>query len=190
MITVYGDAESFYSTREGYTLRKMTPIEYILDPRLETIGWSVAVDDAPAQWLPGDEFQEFLSAHDPATMRFVSHNALFDACILAWRYNYHPRLLVDTMSMARALVSHITPRGSVSLDNIGNLFGYQKGTTVHKVDGMTEAMIRQSGLYAQYVAYGLNDVEICRAIYLELAPSFPAASMAWKIRRTLQRSWA
>src|SRR5204862_392287 len=46
------DAETFFSTQ--YSLRKMTPPEYILGSEYETIGWGVKIDNRPPVWLEGD----------------------------------------------------------------------------------------------------------------------------------------
>lgn len=173
MLTIFADAESYYD--KIYSLRNMTPAEYILDARWETIGWSVAEDDGPPFWLEGDEFHDYLRRLGTTNFRFVTHNALFDACIVAWRYGVYPRLCVDTMSMSRALLSHVLPGGRVSLENVGSFLGVGvKGKTVHKVQGMRLADIKRAGLYPSYQAYGLDDVKICRGIYRHLAPSFPA----------------
>ena len=173
MLTIYADAESFYS--KEYSLRKMTPPEYILGAQWETIGWGVAENNDKPFWLEGDEFETYLKGLRHTPYRLVTHNALFDASIIGWRYGLYPTLCVDTMSMARALLSHVLPRGSVSLENVGNYLSVgQKGHTVHNVVGMGLEAIKQAGLYMLYVAYCLNDVEICRAIYKQLAPSFPA----------------
>lgn len=49
------DFETFY-TKE-YSLRNMTPIEYVLDPRFELIGCAVIEDGGDPFWVNGDSFQ-------------------------------------------------------------------------------------------------------------------------------------
>lgn len=174
MLTIFADAESYYD--KVYSLRNMTPAEYILDPRWETIGWSVAENDCDPFWLEGDEFADYLCRLGTTNFKLVTHNALFDACIVAWRYGVYPRLCVDTMSMARALLSHVLPGGRVSLENVGSFLGVGiKGKTIHNAVGRHLADIKADGVfYRQYMAYGIGDVKICRGIYRHLAPSFPA----------------
>ena len=48
------DAETFYCSKTGYTLSKMTAEEYVRDPRFELIGFSVAPLGAAPQWYSGD----------------------------------------------------------------------------------------------------------------------------------------
>jgi len=172
MLTIYADVESFYS--KEYSLQRLTPPEYVLGAEWETIGWGVAEDNGTPFWLEGDQFQDYLSRLGATNFRLVTHNALFDACVIGWRYGVYPRLCVDTMSMARALLSHKLPRGSVSLENVGEyLQAGVKGDAVRSVLGMHLADIKAAGLYERYTAYCLNDVSMTRNIYKALAPSFP-----------------
>ena len=51
---------------------------------------------------PRNQTAEFLAQYNWADSYMLAHNALFDATILAYRFNIHPKLLLDTLSMARA----------------------------------------------------------------------------------------
>ncbi|WP_162009747.1 DNA polymerase [Methylocystis heyeri] len=176
MRKLFADAESYYDTKTGYSLSKLTPPEYILDARWETIGWSIAIDDSFPVWMEGDELrdfinEEFVSKNEP--FMFISHNALFDALILSMRYGIVPAALADTLSMSRALISHKLPRGSVSLKNVGAYFGLEKGDEVVNMNGLRLAQIKASGRYEAYQSYGKQDTAICREIFRNLAPAFP-----------------
>lgn len=152
----------------------MTPVEYILDAQWQTIGCAVIEGDGAPFWLEGDTIADYLHKLSVETCRVVSHNALFDMSILAYRYQLYPRLSVDTMSMARALLSHILPGGSVSLDKVGQTLGVgEKGTALQNVAGLSLEQMKQTRLYEPLVDYALNDVAMCRGIYKKLAPSFP-----------------
>jgi hypothetical protein len=167
------DFETFY-TKE-YSLRNMTPIEYVLDPRFELIGCAVIEDGGDPFWVDGDKFQAYLSRLDPSDTMMISHNALFDMCITGWRFKYVPRLMVDTMGMARALLQYRIPTGNVSLSACAMALELGvKGDTLTKVEGMNAAAIRSAGLWDAYVNYSLNDVELCKGIYERLKPRFPA----------------
>jgi DNA polymerase len=177
------DFETFYSTKLGYTLKKMTPVEYILDERFECIGCAV-IDKGRGSnfhdpyWVEGGlEFKAFLMRlkqrqENGEKIVALSHNALFDMCVLAWRYGFIPDLMVDTMGMSQAL---LYPKvGRVSLAMISNYLGLgQKGDTVVRVDGMTLADIKAAGLYQRYAQYSLNDAVLCEQIFQRLAPEFP-----------------
>jgi len=174
MKTITVDYETFYDNE--YSLRKMTPVEYILDPRFEVIGVAVKDDDF-ARWMEPDQWREYLATLPPK-VTMVSHNALFDACITAWHFNYVPTLMVDTLGMARAWVGHKLK--SLSLANVALHFGIGvKGDTVHKVVGMNAAAIKASGLYGEYAQYACNDADLCYTIYRAMiVEGFPAREIA------------
>jgi hypothetical protein len=171
------DYETFYS--KDYSLRKMTPVEYVLDPRFECIGAAVKRGlDAPSVWIDGPDLQEFFDDLDPNVTCLVSHNALFDMCITAWVYDFVPRLMVDTLGLARATLAHKLK--SLSLASVAAELGAGiKGGTVHKVIGMSGAAIKASGLYQEYTEYAKNDADLCAIIYRELVINqrFPASEL-------------
>jgi len=163
------DFETFYSSE--YTLKKMDPPSYILDPRFEAIMLGVARGFSdPPYIVDGPDIPSFLHSLPP-NVAMCSHNALFDLAILSWRYGYVPRLIIDTYALARTLLGHALKY--LSLGKIAEHIGLQKGDMVHKVINMTRADIIASGLWDQEVAYCLNDTAICRAIFLHLLPNLP-----------------
>lgn len=181
MRTFTVDVESYYD-RE-YSLRRMSPVEYILDPRWETIGWAVKDGDKPSKWLTHAQFVQFIGVLKqlPDKVALVSHNALFDMCVLAWRYGYVPDLMIDTLAMARATLQH--GLRSLSLDSVAtHLKLGVKGNTVHKVQGMSLEAIKQAGFYDEYAEYSRGDADLCWGIYRKLtdpagAYRFPASEV-------------
>jgi len=162
------DYETYYS--QEYSLRRMTPVQYVLDPRFEAIGCAVKEENEEAYWVDGADLPHFFADLDPNDTCFISHNALFDMCINAWRYNFVPRLMIDTLGVARATMGHRLK--SLSLEKVALELGIgTKGSTVHKVVGMNAVAIKQAGLYDQYVRYAINDAELCYAIYDKLVRS-------------------
>ena len=158
MEVIFLDFETYYS--KDYSLRKMTPVEYILDPRFEVIGCAIkrGINGAPF-WLTGDELAAFFAGLDPKVTCTVTHNALFDMCIVAWRYNFVPRLMVDTLGVARACLGHELK--SLSLDSVArHLKLGVKGQALGKVVGMNALAIHQAGLYQELVDYALHDVQL------------------------------
>lgn len=169
MKTIFIDYETFYSNE--YSLRKMTPVEYVLDPRFECIGAAIKEGvDGESYWVDGDDLPHFFKDNKPEHTALVSHNALFDACITAWKYNYVPKLTVDTLGIARATLGHRLK--SLSLANVALELGIgAKGDTIHKVIGMNAAAIKAAGLYDSYIQYALNDADLCAEIYRKLVLS-------------------
>ena len=158
------DYETYYD--QEYSLRKMTPVEYILDPRFEVICCAVKVGDDKPFWLTEKELHVYLAGL-PEKVIVISHNALFDMCILAWKFDYIPAMMIDTLGMSRAWLG--AKLRSLSLDSVARHLGLGiKGGTVHKVMGMSLAAIKASGFYDAYAEYSCNDAELCWQIYRTL----------------------
>jgi len=103
MDTIACDFETFYS-RE-YSLSKMTTEEYIRDPRFQVIGVSVKVNEGDTGWFSGTakETLAFLRQYDWENSAMIAHNTLFDGAIMSWRCGIRPKVLIDTLSMSRAM---------------------------------------------------------------------------------------
>jgi hypothetical protein len=97
------DFETYYSNE--FSLTKQTTEEYIRSDLFETIGVSVKVDDAPAEWFSGThaEIKNWLQQFAWDKSLALAHNTMFDGAILSWVFDIHPNALADTLSMARAV---------------------------------------------------------------------------------------
>lgn len=174
MEIIFGDAETYYS--EEYSLRRMSSAEYILDPRFCLNGIAIAEGNGAPRFMEHEKFKAYLASKDPNNCTFVSHNALFDACILGWRYHFVPALMVDTMTMSAALLKHKTK--SISLDTISQHLGIgEKGKVLEKVKGMHAADIKAADLWLDYATYGIDDMNKCREIFKKLMPIFPKSEL-------------
>jgi hypothetical protein len=176
LLKVFGDFETYYE-RTVYSLsgvNALSPAEYILDRRFEMLGCGIAVDNNPPKFMPREESIAFLrSLKEPYA--FISHNALFDAVILALRYDVHPDILIDTLGMARALLLYKIPSGRVSLAKVLEFLQFEaKGDTIKQMSGLHFDDIQHvPDLWMQFVAYTLRDVNGCREIFNQLSPMFP-----------------
>jgi hypothetical protein len=174
------DFETYYD--KEYSLKKMAPVEYILDPRWETIGCAFQEgfhNDANRYWAEGPDVQRALMQYDPEDTVTVCYNALFDNCILAWRYGFVPKLMVDMMGVSRATLGHLLR--SLSLESVALHLGVGvKGGAVKRAAGMHLADLKQQGdFYLEYVAYAMNDVGMLLGAYDKLVRSgkFPASEL-------------
>ena len=164
------DAETYYD--KEYSLRKMTPPEYVLDPRFELICVAAQVDDGPIQFVDGPDFAKWLEQYPADQTIMLAFNSLFDQCIAAWRYHYVPARMIDGLGMARCLLGHKLRR--LSLDAVSkHLDAGVKGDAVHTVVGMRRQDIINAGLWSAYAEYNKQDVRLLRTIFNKLAPSFP-----------------
>ena len=167
LITV--DLETFY-TKE-YSLSKMSVEQYINDPRFEVIGVSVKVDNNPAEWYSGDfeQTKDWLESFNIEDATLLAHNTLFDYTILNWRFEIKPKLLLDTLSMARAV--HGTEVGG-SLKALSEHYGIgAKGTEV--LDAIDKRRKDFSPYELErYGDYCKNDVELTYKLFKHLVPHF------------------
>jgi len=184
MRLLYLDFESYYD--QEYSLRKMTPAEYILDPRWETHMMGAAVDDGPVEIISAEAIPQFLSAFPYKETITTTYNALFDNCILAWRYGYVPERMIDAMGMVRMLRGHVLK--GVSLETTADYFHLPaKGHEIAKVKGLRRAAIMGNPvLWAQYQDYCRHDVYLMRAIFNRLAPEMPPSQ--WKVMDLVLRA--
>jgi len=172
MKILFADYETYYDA--DYTLTRMTPAEYVLDPRFESLGCAFCREDGKAYWVDGPDLDAFFAGVPWDDVMFVSHNALFDACILGWRYHVKPRAFGDTLAMARAVTYHKT--GRVSLGKLAEHYGLPaKGTATQRTKGRNFWSIKaMPAMYDELVDYAKDDVEKCRWLFFKtLEEGFP-----------------
>ena len=172
MKLLFLDFETYYD-RE-YSLRKMTPPEYILDSRFEVICCAVAEGTEPSRVIDGPEFGAWLSQYDPDDTATVTFNALFDNAILAWRYGFVPKQIYDTMAMARALYGH-----EIEQSNLRYLLKHfnspwAKGTAIENMIGVHRADLEHRLLQKRdFWNYANIDNEGNRWLYAKLRKELP-----------------
>jgi DNA polymerase len=170
MRTFILDAETYYS--KEYSLSKMTPAEYILDPQFELTGLAVKELGQQPYWIEGPDAEAFFRELDPEQTTTISHNALFDNCIWSYRYGFVPKLMVCTLGMARALLNI----RSNSLAAVAKYFklSEEKGSEIQQAIGMRLANLQANPqFYRKYQDYALKDARLCEAIYAKMAKDFP-----------------
>lgn len=98
------DYETYWNSKDKYTLTKMGPIEYIRDPRfmVQCVGVRIGHGETvvcEARNGLDRKFLEALKLDAPGTIT-VGHNLNgFDALILSEHYGIHPYMMVDTIAM-------------------------------------------------------------------------------------------
>jgi hypothetical protein len=166
---LFCDFESFYT--QDYSLTKMSPAEYIMDPLFEPICLGVANTGNDPMLIDGPLIPKFINKlrQEQRPIVMVSHNAQFDMSIMAWRYQFHPSFIVDTIALSRTMLGSLLP--SHSLASVAHYFGLPaKGSLIKEVKGMTRADIKAAGLWEREVEYCLHDTWLCREIYNRLFP--------------------
>src|SRR5580765_1038169 len=167
------DFETFYT--DEYSLRKMTPAEYVMDPRFVCNGAAVKLDERPTRWLDPEQLPQLFKLLPPDSM-MISHNTLFDGLISSWIYGWRPRLYVDTMGMARAGLTRLRKYSLAAICKHLELPD-KDVTLLPKVKGMDLPAIRQAGLYQAYTEYAVSDADNCRAIFDRLIAGIPPTEL-------------
>lgn len=163
------DFETFYD--KAFSLSKITTEEYVRSSLFETIGVSVKVNEAAAQWCSGSfmEIKKFLDQFDIPNNAICAQNAHFDGAILNWIYGIKPARIIDTLSMANVL--HGLSE-SVSLKNLAVLYNIgTKGTAVLNALGKRRVDFTAAEL-ADYGDYCINDVELTYTLAMFMMPQF------------------
>ena len=97
------DFETYFDTE--YSLRKMSTIEYVTDPRFEFLGVGYKrLGEAPI-FVHGDKgvIKHLQSRHGQnfENITIACHNAMFDVLILNLKFGINPPYLIDTLQLAR-----------------------------------------------------------------------------------------
>jgi len=172
LITV--DFETYYD--KDFSLRKVTTEAYIRDPQFEVIGVGVKVNDGQTEWASGthEQIKRYLHNFDWADSMLLCHNTMFDGAILAWIFDVRPRVLADTLCIARALHG-VEVGGSLhALTQRYNLG--TKGTEVLDAKGKRRLDFTPEEL-GRYGDYCVNDVELTYKLFMKMAKGFPKQEM-------------
>lgn len=185
MNLLFMDYETLWS--QEYSLTKMTPLQYILDPRFEALGCSFKLGlETNAYWVDGPDLPEYMARIDWSNVYAISHNALFDALITVIHYGFRPRMYGCTLSMARNWISHST--GKVSLAACAAYYGMAaKMTTLTRTKGVTFEMLKaDENLHNEVCVYGNDDTDKCANLFkLMMQAGFPPSELEiidWVVR--------
>lgn len=168
------DFETYWDTKEGYTLTKMTTEEYIRHDKFKSFGACVHEygTDEPIRWYGDAELREYFAGIDWGRTAVLAHNAQFDVSIMEWRYGVSPCFIFDTLSMARAL------RGVEVGNSLAKLaidFGLPaKGTAVYSTNGVAEL---DEVMESELADYCKHDVYLCERIFTRLVNGYPAKEL-------------
>lgn len=173
------DFESFYDSKGGYTLKKMSMLEYIKSPKFKTFGVGIQQPFGKPYWVTRCHVRAELDKIDWSRTTLVAQNVKFDGGILAWVYGHKPRYYIDTLSMARAVFGNRTR--DHSLKTIAEHFKLTPKGNLN-TDGLQELTQQQEKELAEYC---LHDTELCWQIFERMLPMFPPSQLPvvdWTIR--------
>ena len=172
------DFESFFSTKDGYTLTKIGPISYIRDSRFSAQLMSYIVTDASTMTYDRVRVAEHdnipavlaalkLDAPDVVT---VAHNGNgFDFLILSEIYHVVPRIAIDTMCMERWTgVSRIQNESLKSMAKFFRCGEKVEGTLIS--DGRKWPDDFTPDERTAFIQYCRNDTEQCFLSFKAMLP--------------------
>jgi hypothetical protein len=177
------DFETYWDV--DYSLNKLSPLEYVLGDKWQTISCAIKVNEGPTVVYFGDrDVAAALAAIDWGNSAAMAHNnSGFDAYILAYRYNIKPKLWMCTLAMARPIHAK-----GVGL-SLGRLLAFYKLGTKNPGVLMQTRGRRLEQFTAQEIAdmrvYNAGDTEGCYALYKILAPLTGSREM-WQIDMTVR----
>ena len=182
------DFESFFSTKDGYTLTKMGPISYIRDSRFSAQLMSYIVTDASTMTYDRVRVAEHdnipavlaalkLDAPDVVT---VAHNGNgFDFLILSEIYHVVPRIAIDTMCMERWTgVSRIQNESLKSMVKFFQCGEKVEGTVIS--DGRKWPEDFTPDERTAFIQYCRNDTEQCFLSFKAMLPFMTADALLFR----------
>lgn len=170
------DLETYFDSKGGYTLRKMSTEEYCRDPRfaIHLCGYwdPSAMPQGPVTLEPGMlESNQSLrrTINTSAVMAFHAH---FDLLALSHWYGLRPAFIIDPLCMARLALPKLK---SHSLEALAHHFGLGTKTVPYsEFDGLRTLppdLARRLGEGCQ------QDIRLMGQIFDRLAPHVPKAEM-------------
>lgn len=171
MHTLTIDFETYYARDYSLSKRDITTESYIRDPRFEVIGCAVKHNGHAAHWHSGNHYdmEQWLNQFSWSTSAVISHNAMFDMAILSWHFGIRPHFIVDTLSMARRVVTGKRH----SLKALAEHFQLGvKGEEVIQAVGLRREQFPPQQL-AQYGRYCCNDANLTYDLWKVLRPLTP-----------------
>ena len=161
------DFETYYG--DGFTLSSMTTEAYVRDPRFEAIMCSFKIDNGTSWWVPRDQIADQMHDLELHKHAVLCHHAHFDMLIATRRFKIKPKLLLDTLGMARALHG---ANGGLSLAKLALRYGIGvKGTEVGNARNMRFADFSPEQL-AKYGEYCCNDTDLTYELGMRMLPQF------------------
>lgn len=168
------DFETYYATDYSLSNKEMTTEAYVRDPRFETIMVSVKINDGTTVWYPRDVVPLVLDSLHLQDHACYFHHAHFDAFILNHHYRIRPKLILDTLGMARAIHG---ANGGLSLAKLCERYGIgAKGTEVLNAKGKRFADFTTWEL-AKYGDYCCNDTDKTYLLAQKFLPQFARSEL-------------
>lgn len=179
------DWESYYDPSTGYTLKKITGEEYIRSKAFEPLCLGVKFEGEKEYAVPQESLRDFFREMRRHQNRIavIHHHAQFDALISKHHFDFSPKLIFCTLSMARA---RNYPKGmSLSLESLAKHYGLQTKTVPYGLFQGKHWEDMDASLKKLMLDGAARDSLLAEQIFDRIIPDFPReelVSIDWTIR--------
>lgn len=169
------DFETAWS--QTHSLSKMNPFEYVLHPDTELISLALKIGNDPTLVAFGErDIRTLVNSVNWADAWAVGHNMSgFDALILSWRLDVHPRMWGCTLAMARPIHAKTT---GLSLAKLVEHYGLGKKDNTALVNTRGKRLADFTMAERQAMAeYNKADTDQCFELFKRLRPHYSAREL-------------
>ena len=169
------DFETLWSSTYRMGKNYLSTSEYVLDPRFKAHMCSVQRHDArKADVVAGKDFKAWTKTIDWKRTATVAHHAHFDNLILTHHYGVRPAFILDTMSMARALMPIQVGDSLAMLCQALGLPGKKGGEVLVETQGKETLTPAEYNKMAKYAG---RDIEQTWKAFWKLVRFLPAEEL-------------
>lgn len=166
------DFETYWDSKDKYSLTKMGPISYIRDPRFTPQILGYKIDDGPVCTVEYDDIVtvlDELELESEGTITLGHNISGFDALILSEHYGIHPYQVLDTIALMRFTgLSRVIPESHEALTEY--LYTGKKEHGTDWSDGKRYRDEFDDDTWERFKTYCANDVSQCYANCKKLLP--------------------
>jgi DNA polymerase len=165
------DYETYWGTKYSLRTGGMSYTDFVLDPKFQIHGASVAVNDEPAMFLRGNSLTKAVQMAGMRDMRYIAHNVMFDSTITSFNQGVRFPEYFCTLAMVDAMWQGGIGRGLDECMKV--LLGREGKTDIIKElkDVRTEDITPQQ--WRDLEKYANEDLEATRELYLKYGPCLP-----------------
>jgi DNA polymerase len=165
------DFETYYD--DDYSLKKMTMVKYINDPRFKIHGVGIKVNDNATVWHRGGTAliyaMDILDDYAAEGYTFIAQNAQFDMLILTQLYNIVPKRYLCTECMSRGVFPGMPANlADICLRLFPNDETLRKGDELEISKGCKDLDDTSNKIIGDYC---INDVDITYAAAMRMSPA-------------------
>src|SRR6478736_365962 len=146
--SVVVDFETYWDSEYSLSSKKtrMTTQRYIWDDKFEVHGAGIKIGERPSVWVPQHLLPYTFEKMQLHKRPVIGHHLNFDGGILAWRYGIYPKLYIDTLALARAIIGQHSHRFGLEqvaqkILGVGKFPGFLNESRGHRLATMPQKVL-------------------------------------------------